>query len=138
MEIRIKGVPALVLILAIGAFYVWRTTAARADLEQGAAQELRIWLRAEYARQYLSRAEEGQPLPPALTDSILAAQNITFPSIKARGTHNDMVVRAEFLLDGKPPPDGKNVRYYRMTYSMVTGWIMKAETYAFSYYLALF
>lgn len=49
-----------------------------------------------------------------------------------------MVVRAEFLVDDRPPAEGENVRYYRMSYTTITGWRMKQPTTALAYYLKVF
>ncbi len=48
------------------------------------------------------------------------------------------MVRAEILVDGGTPPDGRSVRYFRMRHSMVTGWRMRYEAHAVSYYLKFF
>ncbi len=48
------------------------------------------------------------------------------------------MVRVEISVAGKDPPDGKRVRYYAMSHSVVTGWYLERETTALSYYLKLF
>lgn len=136
MQVRISGGRAIVLAIALLAFGGWRSMTAYADLEAGAAEELSQWLRAEYAREQLRGVESVDALTPAKVDSLLASQNVTFPSLKARGGPDDMVVRAEVRVGGRPPAEP--VRYYRMTYSTITGWRMKRETYAFAYYTRLF
>lgn len=124
------------LALALLAFGGWRSMTAYADLDAGAAEELSQWLRAEYTREQLRRVGSADALAPAKVDSLLASQNVTFSSLKARGRPDDLVVRAEVLVGGKPTAEP--VRYYRMTYSAVTGWKLTGETCAFAYYTRLF
>lgn len=66
-------------------------------------------------------------------DSLLIGQSVTFASVKARGASGDMVVRVEVLIDGEPPRDGA-VRYYRMSHSAVTGWRLRHEVHAWTFY----
>lgn len=47
-----------------------------------------------------------------------------------------MVVRVEVLIDGEPPRDDA-VRYYRMSYSAVTGWRTRHEVHAWTFYTKL-
>jgi hypothetical protein len=47
-------------------------------------------------------------------------------------------VKIEIQVAGKDPPDGKRVRYYKMSHSTVTGWRVRRETTMLSYYLKLF
>jgi len=47
-------------------------------------------------------------------------------------------VKVEVQVAGKDPPDGRRVRYFRMSHSTVTGWRVRWEASAFSYYLKLF
>ena len=138
MQIRLTGVRALLLAIVLLGFGGWRSVTAYADLDEGAAQELSAWLKGEYARAQLRGITDVNTLTPAGVDSLLASQKVSFASIKARGKPEDMVVRAEVLVDGKPPTTGESVRYYRMSYSTITGWRMKRETFAFAYYLRLF
>jgi hypothetical protein len=66
-------------------------------------------------------------------------QRVTCPKITAHGSLDDAVVRAEVLIDGAPPPDGRSVRYFRMSYSSVLGWHLESRrATALQYYLALF
>jgi hypothetical protein len=57
--------------------------------------------------------------------------------MKARGTPDDLVVRVKIRVDGGRPPDGREVRYFRMRHSTITGWRMERETGALAYYLNL-
>jgi len=58
--------------------------------------------------------------------------------VEVRGRGDDIVVKVEVQVAGKDPPDGRRVRYFRMSHSSVTGWRMRYETSALSYYLKMF
>ncbi|MBR9990031.1 MAG: hypothetical protein KFH98_09760 [Gemmatimonadetes bacterium] len=136
MTLHLKGPQAVLLVVGVVAFAGWRGVTAYTDLEDGAAQELSEWLRAEHARDQLRDISSVGDVTPAKLDSILAGQRVTFASVRARGAPEDMVVRVEVLIDGTPPRDGA-VRYYRMSYGAVTGWRMKREVHAWTFYTKL-
>jgi hypothetical protein len=46
--------------------------------------------------------------------------------------------RVEPRADGQVPPDGREVRYFRMSHSTLIGWRVRHETTAFRYYTTLF
>jgi hypothetical protein len=68
----------------------------------------------------------------------LRLSQISFASLKARGHGDDVIVRAEIQIGDQDPPDGRRVRYFRMSHSLLTGWRVEAETSALAYYLMLF
>jgi len=136
-QIRLTGVKAVVVILALVGFGVFRLVSARSTLDTQGTEELSMWLRAEYASRYLSNLDAAT-LTPEDVESLLALDRITFPSIRGNGTPSDMVVRVEIEIDGQPPPDGRSVRYWRMEHSMLTGWRMQREANVLSYYLNVF
>lgn len=138
MQFQLRGVPALVAVVLFALFALWRTTSARADLETGAAGELTQWLRAEYARERLAGITDAGTLASGAIDSLIATQNVTFTSIEARGAPDDMIVRIVIQVDGRPPADGREVRYYRMSHSTINGWRLRGETTALAYWLKLF
>lgn len=134
MQLRLKGGSALALGIAILGFAGWRTATARADLDTGAADELAVWIGAEHTRDQLRGIESADELTPAKVDSLLASGNVTFASIRARGAPDDMIVRAEVLIDGRPD----RIRYYRMSHDPMSGWRVNGESSAVLYYLHLF
>lgn len=137
MSLRIRGVPAAFLIVGFVAFAAWRGVAAYTDLQDGAAKELATWLRAEYARDQLRGVQDAADITPPKLDSLLGGQNVTFASLKARGSPNDMVVRVEALIDGRPTQNGA-VRYYHMSYSAVAGWRVGSQVRALAFYTKVF
>ena len=81
---------------------------------------------------------ERRTLGLEVAEELLGLARIELPSIQARGRGDDVVVRVEIRVDGKEPPEGESVRYYRMSHSALTGWRVRRETTALSYYLKLF
>ncbi len=142
-QLRITGWKAVVVLVAIGAFAVFRYQGARATLPTEGADELKLWLTSEYISEGLPGLEQSveandSAAIAAMANEILARDRVTFRSIKAHGALDDIVVRADIRVDGGPPPVGDRVRYFRMHYSTITGWIMDYETTVVAYYLNIF
>jgi len=140
IKIKLTGWKAIVAILAVLAFLAYRYNAMHTTVATEAADELRFWLAAEYMAAGLPALEQAVESGDAVAaeiqaQEILARERIEFPDLSARGSPEDVVVRAEILVDGRAPPVGKPVRYFRMEHSMVTGWRMQREVHAISYYL---
>ncbi len=141
--IRLTGWKALVALAVLAGFLGYRSYAMRATLATEAADELRLWLGAEYQAAGLPALERAlaagdRAAAERSATEILARDRIAFVDLRARGTPDDVVVRAEIAVDGRPPPVGAAVRYFRMQYSAVTGWRLARETTAVSYYLRIF
>lgn len=65
--------------------------------------------------------------------------SIEFPSIWAKGIFSGKpVVRAEILVNGNPPPDGQNVRYFVMDYGVFFGWRIIREANSVEYTMKWF
>jgi hypothetical protein len=143
IKFRVTGWKAVIVLIAVAAFLGYRYNALRTTLATEAADELRFWLAAEYMAQGLPTLEEAlergdEAAAELQAREIVARDRIEFPQLSARGDPEDVVVRAEILVDGGTPPDGRSVRYFRMRHSMVTGWRMRYEAHAVSYYLKFF
>ncbi len=149
MEVKLTGVNAVIAIVLLGGFAVYRVSAMQTELKTDALQELKLFLAAEYAKKGaadLSGAlESGQPMSGqeavAPTNALLATQRITFPSVSARGVWQgggEVVAKVQIQVDGGPPPDGDSVRYYRMRYRSLSGWEVKGRTSAWAYWLKVF
>jgi hypothetical protein len=75
-----------------------------------------------------------EPLPP------LVQRDVEFTSIAARGKIGAPVtlVRAEITVDGSPPPDGRPVRYFRMSTKFIGGgWMVVGESDSYAYFMQL-
>jgi hypothetical protein len=133
-----KAIPVLVVILLIGGY---RYYAMRASLDTEAKQLIRERILTDSMRNWVGELEERDPasMTPEEAarnvDGFLRLKKIDIVSMEARGRGDRVVVRVEITVDGKPPPDGRNVRYFRMRHSMLTGWRIKRETTALSYHL---
>ena len=135
IQIKLTGAKALVAILLVAAFLGFRFFSATSTIESDAAEELRFWLKGQYASRLM--AENPEPTEETARRA-LALDNIQFLEINGRGTPGDMVVRVSILVDGSPPPDGRTVRYFRMEHSQLTKWRLVRETIGLAYMLNLF
>lgn len=130
--IRIKGFPALLLLLAFFGFQGFRFMLAGSELDE-AGEEIAILLQGKFITQMTARVA-AEDMTEAQIDSMMAMTNIAFPSIKAHGSLDDTVLRVEVLIDGKPPADGA-VQYWEAEWSRITGWRVGLRTDALSYWL---
>lgn len=143
VKINIKGwkvIPVIVVLLVIVGYKYY---AMKETLDTDATQVIKTWILAEYVGkgidnlklQNLDAMSSEQAEQAA--EQLLKLNRIDIKSIKARGKGDDIVVRVEITVDGKTPPDGKRIRYFRMRHSMITGWTMKRGATSLSYYLKL-
>jgi hypothetical protein len=143
IKFQLSGWKAIAVIGIVVAVAGYRFMAVRTTLETGGADELKMWVLADYVRQglpALEQALEGGDMQAAETQAqqLIASERIQFTEMKARGTPDDLVVRVKIRVDGGRPPDGREVRYFRMSHSTITGWRMERETSALGYYLKIF
>ncbi|NIN71261.1 MAG: hypothetical protein GTO46_04850 [Gemmatimonadetes bacterium] len=141
MKIELKGWKAIAALAVIVVVLVATFRAERSTLETEAADELKVWIRSEYLARGLHGVDPGQLSEEELEakgEELLSLSDVQFTSISARGRGDDIIVKVEIQVSGGEPPDGKPVRYFRMSHSTVTGWRVRRETTALSYYLKLF
>jgi hypothetical protein len=135
--VTLTGWPAvIVIILAVGIYGLTFVVSRRA-LDDEALAPIKLQLQGEYASALLPGVDPAAPDPEAVK-RITELEQLELTSVSARGSGEDVVVRVEPRVNGQIPPDGKEVRYYRMSYSTLTGWRVRHETTAFSYYTKLF
>jgi len=129
----------VVLLVIVGYKYY----AMRETLDTAATQVIKTWILAEYVGKgidnlKLQNLDAMSPEQAELAgEQLLKLNRINIKSIKTRGKGDDIVVRVEIMVNGKTPPDGKRIRYFRMKHSMITGWTMKRGATSLSYYLKL-
>ncbi len=84
----------------------------------------------------VAEARAGSPVEPVQP---LVQRNVEFTSIAARGKMDGRVtlVRAEVTVDGGPPPDGRPVRYFRVSGKFTGGWMVIGESDSYSYFMEL-
>ena len=79
----------------------------------------------------------GSPVEPVPD---VVQRDVEFTSIAALGRMGApaIFVRAEVKVDGGPPPDGRSVRYFRVTRKFTEdGWMVVGESNAYFYYSEL-
>jgi hypothetical protein len=136
-SIKLTGKPAIaVAVLAVLAFG-FQLVASRKALDDEALAPIKLQLQGEYTSKLLPTIDPDDPDPDAV-QKLLELDSIELGSVSVRGSGEDVVVRVEPRVRGALPPDGKGVRYFRMSYSSMTGWRVRTETTAFSYYTKLF
>ncbi len=135
VTVKVTGFKAVIVILALVGFVGFRFVSAKSSIETDAAQELKMWLQAEYTSRYL--ADDPEPDEETAAE-ILALTDIQFSEITGRGALDDMVVRVRIRVDGSAPQYGNEIRYFRMDYSVVLGWSYQHEVSKWSYYLNFF
>jgi len=144
IKIKVHGWAGIVILSAFAVLYVLWQCAMRATVDTEAVEALKPWIAGQFMNSALREAG-GRPLKElspqerkALGRKMMAAKKVEIRSIQARSAgENDIVVRVEALIDGMPPPDGKTIHYYRMHYSVLTGWSFDQEVGPLLYWLAL-
>lgn len=140
-EIRLAGKPALVVLLAIAVVFAWKVLFTREGVPPEVEQAIRSVLEADYARRDLPEIQ--QRLEQGRTDQAAEAaqrlleirDGITFVSLKSRGSGRHYFVRAEIQVNGKAPPVGHAVRYFRFSRGPLSGYVYNEEVWALSYWL---
>ena len=85
----------------------------------------------------VAQAREGSPIEPVPE---VVQRDIRFTSFAAHGKIGGAVilVRAEITVDGAPPPDGRPVRYFRLSRKfMEDGRMVVGESDSYFYYREL-
>ena len=144
MQIKLTGGHAVLAFVLVAGFVLFRfETQSRTLGSQGVAQ-VRNWLMAESARAASPGMQKAMNDPNG-NDKYLTevardfrAENFEIVSATRHGLGSGAVVRVEVRFKGKAPSDGMNVRYLRMTYSMLTGWKVLREATKWDYYRAVF
>jgi hypothetical protein len=85
------------------------------------------------AARIVEEAREGSPVEPVQP---LVQRDVEFTSIGAHGKMgaSEILVRAEITVDGGPPPDGRTVRYFRMSQMLGGAWMVIGESDSYFYY----
>jgi hypothetical protein len=137
-KIELTGGKAIAALLIIAAIVGGKFVLERSTLTTEAAEELKLYLRGEYASRMLHDFDTEGATDEELEAKgaeLLKLEDIQFTKMSARGRGEDVRVRLEIQVGGADPPDGKRVRYYLMSHSTLTGWRVRWEISALSYYL---
>jgi hypothetical protein len=135
--ITLRGWPAVIALVAIGGLYGLTFVVSRRALDDKGLAPIRHQLQGEYTTALLPGVDPQNPDPAAI-EKLTALEHIEFASVSVRGFGSTVIVRLEPRVDGAPPPDGKDVRYFQMSYSSLTGWRLDHQSTAWRYYTRLF
>ncbi len=143
--IKLSGWQAVVAIVIIaiigGCYYIYMTETLNTD----GVEVLQMHLKNEYLRNVTSEISdamknpEGKEAELSKLTSKLDKFNIEIVSVKARrgkapGRDNIYIVRAEIRIDGNTPSESMDIRYFKMEYSMMSGWRVYGDSFAWAYY----
>ena len=140
MKIELKGWKAVAALAIIAGVIGGKLLLERSTLATEATEEIKLYLRGEYIAGALRDFDTAQMTDEemeAKAQELLKLEDIQFTSISARGHGDDVRVKLEVQVAGQDPPDGQPVRYYKLSHSALTGWRVRRENTALSYYLKL-
>ncbi|MBN2308451.1 MAG: hypothetical protein JXR94_05735 [Candidatus Hydrogenedentes bacterium] len=136
-----RGIAILAVVIALAA---WNIYVVQKEAPEAVIEPLRHALAAEYGRAALpgiqaSLAENDQAGVTEQVDELLANMDgIEVSDVSARGTGDEICIRATIRVNGGPPPDGRTVRYFLFSRSTLVGWMYQRDASAFEYYLTFF
>ena len=140
-KIVIKGIPALIIIVLVVAFFLWRVLITNDVVDSELEELVRQQLAIEYTRSMLPDLQKSvdagdeDKVQEEMERLEAYTKKITFTSLKSKGGGDNLYVRAEILVDGKAPPVGKSLRYFHFHKSMLVGYVYQEEAWALEYYL---
>ncbi len=150
MEIKLKGIKALIVLggivlLITGRFLYALVKENRALTREAVVRTIDPWVKSYYTRKILpdfkSAVDNGDS--KLAEDLSRELTNIEYKSITVKGIFHPFIVRAEIMVDGKIPTDGRSFRYFRIEYDdMLNYWTcgssqMSCETNEFAYRTSL-
>ncbi|MBU2489533.1 MAG: hypothetical protein KKA60_09100 [Proteobacteria bacterium] len=106
-----------------------------------AAQEAQRYLMLESARTHMPSPGDLENMAPDELErrarDLLAFSLVRVEDMKIRGSRKDAVARVKVSVDGRTPPDGREIRYLRMERLVVGGWRVKGDASSLSWHLKL-
>jgi hypothetical protein len=141
---QLRGWHAIVGIAAVLSFFGVQTFMRVRSVDDGMRDAVRERLLKEYSgvgpKDVARMVEEHrQGLPIEAVPETLQ-RNVEFTSMAAHGRMGAaaILVRAEITVDGGPPPDGRKIRYFRVSRKfMEDGWMVIGESDSYLYYREL-
>jgi hypothetical protein len=141
---QLRGWHALVGIAALLGFWGIEMYLRVRTVDDGMRNAVRERLLNEYSgrgpkdiARIVAEAREGSPIEPVPE---VVQRDVQFTSIAAHGRMGAPVtlVRAEITVDGGSPPDGRSVRYFRVSRNFMDGgWMVVGESDPYFYYKEL-
>jgi len=136
------AVIAIVALIGYGGIQIWMRVRT---VEDGMRDAVRERLLNEYSgrgprdvARLLAEARNGTPVDP-LPEQV--QRDVEFTSMAAHGRMGGPAtfVRVEVTVDGAPPPDGRAIRYFRVSRKFEGGgWMVVGESDSYFYYRELF
>jgi hypothetical protein len=141
---QLRGWHAIVALPLVLAFWGLQMYLHVRPVDDAMRDALRTELLNEYSGRGLkdvarivAEAHAGSPVEDVQP---VVERDVEFTSIAARGKMGAPVtlVRAEITVDGGPPPDGRTIRYFRMSTKFVGGgWMVVGESDSYNYFMQL-
>jgi len=141
---QLRGWHAVVGIIALLGFAGIQIWLRVRSVDDGMREAVRLELLNEYSgrgpkdiARLVTEARAGSPVEPVPE---VVQRDVELASIAAHGRMGGPVtlVRAEVTVDGGPPPDGRTVRYFRVSRKfMGGGWMVVGESDSYLYYREL-
>ena len=134
-------VVGIIALLGFAGIQIWLRVRS---VDDGMREAVRLELLNEYSgrgpkdiARLVTEARAGSPVEPVPE---VVQRDVELASIAAHGRMGGPVtlVRAEVTVDGGPPPDGRTVRYFRVSRKfMGGGWMVVGESDSYLYYREL-
>lgn len=141
---QLRGWHAVAAVLALGGITGLQMYSRVRPVNDAMRNAVRSELLAEYSgrgprdlARFVAEAREGSPVEavPAVVQ-----RDVEFTSMTARGAIGGAtVVRAELIVDGGTPPDGRAVRYFWVSrkFGSEGEWLVMGESNAYQYLMEL-
>lgn len=142
IKIRLTGWKAVTATLGCGVLIIVQGAIHTSTLQDDGVQALQSWLHSEAGRLAvpIMQAElEGERNPETLSRIVTGLESAKFEilSVSARKSGERWVVRAD-VSSNVGGTAQRELRYFYMTHSMLTGWRVTGRASKFAYYSALF
>jgi hypothetical protein len=143
-KFQFRGWHAVIALVALVGFFGLKIALRFHSVDDEMRDAVRVELLNEYsgrgrgdAARIIAEARAGSPIEPVPE---LVQRKIEFPSISARGEIGARVtlVRAEIIVDGGPPPDGRSIRYFQISRKFTgDGWMVVGNSDSYFFFRAL-
>lgn len=143
IKFQFKGWQAILASVILLAVVGFRYITLWEDLKPDQLGILRHEISQGYIRTELPRLEEAldsgdvEATDRASKDALIRPEDVEIKNVAARGSFEDLIVRVEIRFRGQRPPDGKDVRYFKMDRSMLLGWRIVREVSSWQYYVRM-
>lgn len=143
MEIKLKGIPALLAGLVLVAGFIGYRAFLHQDLEASpeVRQLLEQHLSSEIAGAIVAdteaireRMEQGDNEGASALAAGTLQRRVEIGDLAMKGSGEDILVRARVTVHGPDAPEPRT-GYFRFSHSAITGWRYQRETTALSWYL---